>query len=60
MLRVRLQRVLGRADQEIGPGKAFQGILVVIVPDSATGLVCHFTPIEYMSEDLTFQVNLGE
>jgi hypothetical protein len=47
-------------DQDIAPGKAFQGILPVILPDTATGLVMNFTPIEFMSQGLTFQVNLGK
>ena len=47
-------------DQDIAPGKAFQGIFPAIIPDSATGLTINFTPIDYMSEGLTFQVNLGK
>ncbi len=47
-------------DKSIDPGTAFQGILPVIVPDSATGLTVSFTPIEYISESLTFEVNLGK
>ncbi len=47
-------------DQDMAPGNAFQGVFPAIVPDSATGLVLHFTPIEYIAQGLTFEVNLGK
>lgn len=47
-------------DQPIDPGKAVQGILPIIVPDTATGLVLHCSIQHDLDPGLSFAVNLGK
>ena len=46
-------------DQPIDPGKAVQGILPIIVPDNATGLVLNCSIQHDLDPSLSFKANLG-
>jgi hypothetical protein len=47
-------------DQPVDPGKAVQGILPIIVPDTATGLVLYFSPQGSLPPVPVFVVSLGK